>query len=45
MGAPQGPRAVVESKQGYFLDIHNQVRHGLLKKDANEFFNRQLGMK
>jgi putative toxin-antitoxin system antitoxin component (TIGR02293 family) len=42
MGTPQRPRDVVESKEGYFLDIHNQVRHGFLKKDANEFFNRQV---
>ena len=42
MGTPQRPRDVVESKEGSFLDIHNQVQHGLLKKDANEFFSRQV---
>jgi putative toxin-antitoxin system antitoxin component (TIGR02293 family) len=42
MGTPQRRRDVVGSEEGSFLDIHNQVQHGLLKKDANAFFNRQV---
>jgi hypothetical protein len=42
MGTPQRPRDVVESRSAISSTIHNQVKKGLLKKDANEFFNRQV---
>jgi hypothetical protein len=34
-------RDVLGFKEGSSVDIHSQVQKGLLKKDANEFFNRQ----